>query len=220
MGKTISSVKAWLARTGGELVAGYDVGRRSNTSEFTIFGYIEKSDMAVELFSETFEQKRFKTQTDYLRKVLTELPTLKLYIDCGGIGMDMAETLKEEYPGRVVPVYLEHYKKLGVLDSFANRIIKGSIKLVADAERRRHIHSIKRHISESGTITYRVPRKESHHADKAISQALAVYGINEGAISAPFVVFSGSEETLIDNNMKLDELAGGHNEFVKDVLNG
>jgi hypothetical protein len=199
-------------------IAGYDVGYRSNSSELTIYGYDQKEDMATELYAETFTRKELPDQREYLLGLLGKMRNLTLVIDAGGIGADMAASLEREYRGRVIPVEFDYYAKLGIFDAYAERMIRGKIKNVADAERRRQINSIKRKTTEAGRVIYYVARKEKHHADIAVSQALAVYGITAGAIVTPFVLYTSGGESF-DNKRELEELGGSHDEFVKEVVN-
>jgi len=215
---TLDQLAAWAFDTGMALLAGYDVGHRSNSSELTIFGYNEREDFAVEKYAETFVRKALPDQTEYLRKVLKRLPQLVLAIDAGGLGAEMSETLFREFPRRVIPVEFDYYAKLGIFDAFAKRVIDGRVRFIADAERRRQMHSIKKKISEAGRVIYYVPRKEKHHADKAVSQALGIHAIDSIAIGAPFVVYTGGSTLDYDRN-ELDELYGTHEDFLRDIVN-
>jgi hypothetical protein len=199
-------------------IAGYDVGYRSNSSELTIYGYDEKNDFATETYAETFTRKELPDQREYLRALLNKMRSLVLVIDAGGIGADMAATLEREFPNRVISVEFDYYAKLGIFDAFAERMIRGRMKNVADAERRRQINSIKRKTTEAGRVIYYVARKEKHHADIAVSQALAVYGITMRAIAAPFEIYTSGGKS-VDSKREIDELGGSHDEFVREVVN-
>lgn len=219
LASTIEDCMLRLHDSGLDPIAGYDVGYRSNSSELTIYGYAEKEDFATEVYAETFTRKELPDQREYLRGLLSKMRNLTLVIDAGGIGADMAASLEREFPSRVVPVEFDYYAKLGIFDAYADRMIRGKMKNVADAERRRQINSIKRKTTEAGRVIYYVARKEKHHADKAVSQALAVYGITSRAISAPFVIYTGGGGGLTESKREIDELGGSHDEFVKEVVN-
>ena len=207
---------------GGNLapIAGYDVGYRSNSSELTIYGYNEREDFATEIYGETFTRKELPDQREYLRALLLRIRDLTLVIDAGGIGADMAATLAREFPMRVIPVEFDYYAKLGIFDDFADRMIRGRVKHAADPERRRQINSIKRKTTEAGRVIYYVARKEKHHADKAVSMALGCHGIKARVSIAPFEIYTGGGESSRDDRERmLAELAGDHDDFVKEVVN-
>jgi len=201
------------------LVAGYDVGHRSNTSELTIFGYDKATDMPIEAYRESINRRELEDQEKYIDKIMQAIPQLIMAIDEGGPGAQMARSLERRYPGRIIAVNLEYYSRKGILDNYARRFENGKIKLVYDKDRQLQIHSIKKKIGESGRVIYYVPRKEKHHADVAISQALACHVIDQYASLATYVVYTGSSMIAQEDNPILDEIAGGHEEFMRDVIN-
>lgn len=214
---TIGEMQARAHANGHALYAGYDVGYRSNNAELTIFGQ-NNSGIAVELYADAFARVELPDQTANLRALLAKVPGLVLAIDGTGPGAEMAQTLKREFPARVVIVEMEYYSKLGLLDAFVNRMMQGRVKFVADEERRRQIFSLKRKVNESGRVIYYVHKSEKHHADKAISQALAVHAIDQKAVCAPFEIYCGSL-TEDAGHPELNELAGSHEDFVREVVN-
>ena len=216
---SIDELNKWAFDEGITLYGGYDVGHRSNNSELSVAGYFKNSDYLVEKYCSTFTNKQLPEQEDYLRSLLRRVPQLVLAIDAGGLGAQMATKLHKEFRTRVIPVEFEYYSKLGIFDSFANRIVNGNIKLVADQERRIQIHSIKKKTSEAGRVVYYVPRKEKHHADKAVSQALMVHAAESNAVGAPFALYTGGSTATI-NKDELSEIAGTREEYMNEVVNG
>jgi hypothetical protein len=216
---TTSSVMRWAQENGAKLFAGFDVGRTENTSELSVFGYFERLDFPVEIYKETYDHVLLPTQTERLKRLLKDdLPTLRMAIDMNGLGREMAETLALEFPGRVIPTELEQYQRSGILDAYASRFAHGKIKIVADQERRQQISSIKRRVSEAGRTIYYVSRKEKHHADVAISQALAIHAISANSLHATWDIEAGG--ILVgDSHNELDELVGGGEELYQDVIN-
>ena len=216
---TTEAVAKWAHEHDAKLFGGYDVGRTKNDSELTIYAYFERFDMVRELYAETHSQVKLPKQTARLKHLMRdELPSLKLAIDQNGLGREMAETLEDEFPGRAIPTDLEHYQRSGIIDAFASRFIHGKIQIVPDKDRRQQIHSIKRKTSESGKTIYYVHRKEKHHADKAISQALAIHAIGANSMYADFNIDAGGS-MVGTSHRDLDELCGGHDEFLRDVVN-
>jgi len=216
---TTKAVAKYAQDTGSALFAGYDVGRTDNASELTIFGYQERSDFATEIYKERHHNVPLPEQTRRLRRLLQdELTTLKIGIDMNGLGREMAETLEEEFPGRAIPVSTEHYRRSGIIDEYASRISHSKIKLVPDPDRRQQIHSIKRKQTEAGRTVYYVHRKEKHHADVAISQALGIHAINANSMHADFNIAAGGSN-VDEGHIELNELCGGHEDFMRDVIN-
>jgi hypothetical protein len=218
--QSTSSVARWAQEGGAKLFAGFDVGRTENTSELTVFGYFERLDFPVEIYKETYDHVLLPKQTERLRGLLKdELPTLRMAIDMNGLGREMAETLAGEFPGRVIPTELEQYQRAGILDAYASRFAHGKIKIVADQERRQQISSIKKRVSEAGRTIYYVSRKEKHHADVAISQALGIHAISANSVHANWSLDAGGI-LAGESHRDLDEIVGAtREELYRDVVN-
>lgn len=168
------SFRALAEATRGVLYAGFDVGRRRNTSELTI---LEKlGDRFYERLFKTYDKVTFEAQQADLEECLDALPMLtRLCIDETGIGMNLAENLAMKYGSRVEPVTLTNEVKERIAVEFKIALEKQNLRLYPDKDRIRQIHSVKRLVTPGGSIRFDTARNEKHHADKFWSQALALW---------------------------------------------
>jgi len=201
----------------GELYAGYDVGRRRNASELFIFekfGGVFYQRMLL-----TFRGMPFPEQKQNLKEALRKLPIVRMCIDEGGIGMQLAEELSIAYPYIVEPVNfassvetdvyspdMKSVKKdkkgaskgtVGVKARMATDVKismeRGRVWIYRDRELMNQIYSIKRTVTASGNIQYDTDKNEKHHGDRFWAMALALFGglTEKPGLAAPIIVFPG-----------------------------
>jgi phage FluMu gp28-like protein len=181
------------------LFAGYDVGRKSNNGEFSIIEEV-KTDMSstplqVIRHLQTFRNKKFKYQKAYLKKCLDDLPRLKMKIDSGGIGEDMAEELAD-YSWRVDPIHFSNEWKEETCADFRIRLEEQLIAIPNKKDVKNQIHSIKRKVTESGRFIFDAEKNKEHHGDIFWSIAMAS-SLGERAVKSRISIPSTGEEKLI-----------------------
>jgi len=203
----------------GELYAGFDVGRRRNASELFIF---EKfGGVFYQRMLKTFRRMPFPEQRANLGEALRVLPIVRMCIDEGGLGMQLAEELSIAYPHIVEPVNfassietdvyspdLKSKKKskkgaskgtVGVKARMATDVKismeRGRIRIYRDRELMNQIYSIKRNTTAAGNIQYDSDKNEKHHADRFWAMALALFGgmTSKPGLLAPIMVFPGGK---------------------------
>jgi len=89
---------------------------------------------------------------------------MKMKIDSGGIGADMAEGLSD-YSWRVEPVDFTNPWKEEVCSDMRIRLEEQIIAIPNKKEVKNQIHSIKRKITESGKFIFDAEKNRSHHGD-------------------------------------------------------
>ncbi len=161
-----------LSNARGRLTAGYDVGRKRDASELSVFEEINGRQRCRMLKS--YDRVPFETQQHELRALLTIAPMGRLSIDQTGMGIQMAETLSSEFPGVVVPEMFTNSSKEIWCNDFKIGLQQRAIELPRDRSLIAQIHSIQRSVTTSSRLTFEAKDStEKGHADKFWSCALA-----------------------------------------------
>lgn len=160
-------------RSRGRLVAGFDVGRKRDRSELTIWDENDHTGELVMLYMKPYERAPFAEQEADLRAMLEILPIARLSIDSNGIGMQLAENLAREFPEVVVPEDFTGPNKETWCTDFKIRLQKKLVRMPRDRELISQIHSIKKSVTPGGRVTFDAERDAKGHADKFWSCALA-----------------------------------------------
>lgn len=171
----IEQLAEWIRENKVETVftGGFDVGRTRNASEFFLVGHSNLQSYPLRL-ALTLDNVPFTTQEEVVRRALKLLPIAGLFIDRNGLGMQLAENLSGEFPGKVRGVdFTMQHKKLWATDA-KMLIQKRKTPLPIDREIAKQIHSIKRLVTTSKNMVFDTARNEKHHADKFWAWALAL----------------------------------------------
>jgi phage FluMu gp28-like protein len=158
----------------GRLTAGFDVGRRRDLSELTIFDELPGGERVM-LMSRSYDKVPFAEQEGDLLTMLDMLPIVRLSIDDNGIGMHLAENLSREFPEVVVPESFTAPNKEVWCTDFKIALQRKTIRMPKDRKLIAQIHSIKKNVTAGGRVTFDVERDASMkgHADKFWSAAIA-----------------------------------------------
>jgi phage FluMu gp28-like protein len=156
----------------GRLVAGFDVGRKRDLSELSIFEQVGGKHVCRLLRS--YDKTPFADQEADLRRMLGTLPIGRLSIDQNGIGMHLAENLQRDF-AQVVPETFTNESKEIWSNDFKILLQRKDIVLPKDRELVSQIHSIKRRLTPTGKPAFEVERDEvtRGHADRYWACALA-----------------------------------------------
>ncbi len=157
----------------GRLVAGFDVGRKRDLSELSIFEETPHGALRMRMLK-SYERVTFEAQEADLTAALTILPIARLSIDNNGIGMMLAEGLARRYPNVVAEDFTTHSKEVWCTD-FKILLQRRLVELPRDRELVAQIHSIKKAITGAGRVTFDAEAggELKGHADKFWSCALA-----------------------------------------------
>jgi len=159
-----------MKRPKGRLVAGYDVGRRNDRGELSIFDELE--EVKVCRLLRTFRDTPFDDQEAYLRHTLDTLPIVRLSIDEQGMGMHLAENLARDYP-QVVPESWTQPSKERWATDFKLLLQRKKVVLPRWRELTAEIHSVERKFTANGRPTFEVRRTAKGHGDRYWSITLA-----------------------------------------------
>jgi phage FluMu gp28-like protein len=160
-------------RAKGRIVAGYDVGRKKDLSVLTIWDEHEHTGELTMLFMRTYDRAPFAEQEADLLAMLTILPVARLSIDNTGIGMNLAENVAREYLEVVVLEDFTRTNKEVWCTDFKIRLQKKLVKMPRDRDLIAQIHSIKKHVTAGGQVTFDAERDAKGHADMFWSCAIA-----------------------------------------------
>lgn len=160
-------------------VAAFDVGRRVDTSELTVFG-ITKDDRCEERLFRTYRKVEFPEQEAELDALLSQVRRLRLVIDAtpGSYGEVMVEHLEKRWGPRVIRCEFNGQSKNAMAVNYRTMAEQDRIRIFRDRERVRHIHSIRKIIRPGGIVKFDVVSSDKHHADIFWSQAMALYEAN------------------------------------------
>lgn len=173
--EAIEQCAAWVqaGQLESVLCAGYDVGRTRNTSELFAVGLSTTRSYPLRL-ALSLDNVAFDDQEAVIVKVLNTLPIAGFFIDQNGIGSNLAENLKRNYPWKVRGAqFTNETKKLWSTDA-KMLIQQNRTPLPRDRDIAYQIHSIKKLVSPSKNLIFDTARNEKHHADKYWAWALAL----------------------------------------------
>lgn len=158
------------------LIAGFDVGRKKDKSELTVLEEIEINEsttIQIVRFVKQFDRVKFNEQKTFLRAILENLPVRRLAIDATGLGMNLAEDLHEEFKDRVHQVDMTLDWKARAAQILRIRFENMLIAIPDEEDLKRQIGSIKKKVSDTGSVRYDSDKNKDHHGDKLWSLALA-----------------------------------------------
>jgi phage FluMu gp28-like protein/transposase len=157
--------------TQASVTAGFDIGRTKDLSALAVIEPTAEAQYRLARL-DTFKQASFDEQANILKGFLNSYSNARLKIDRTGIGMNLAETIKNQYKSRVEGIYFTAGSKeqlaLGLRKLFEDKAITvpNDPLLIAD------LHAIKRKAGAKGFL-YDSDRNEHGHADRFWAVALA-----------------------------------------------
>jgi len=204
----------------GRLLAGYDIGRKKNTSELIISDEDLGTKMQRVVYQRTYDNIKLRNQENELRKHLNSLPIKRMGIDSTGLGKQIGETLEDEYPSRVEAIDFTNEWKEDAANQLLIRLQDKLILLPQDKKLINHIHSIKRILTPAGHFRYDTEKNEKHHADKYFSLVLcSMMGEELKKHSISKEIIEMVKGTKTDNELKR-KFTGGNKRKIygKDLI--
>ena len=152
---------------------GVDVGRTRNTTEVFLVGQATADLKPLRLML-SLDNCDFDAQEAAIRRVLEAAPVVKCYVDNGGIGRNLCETLERDFPHLVeAAVFTQQTKALWATDA-KMLAQQRKVPLPVDRDLAYQIHSIKKLVTASKNVVFDTERNEKHHADMFWAWALAL----------------------------------------------
>ncbi len=152
------------------LHGGYDVGRTTDASELTLVEAAEKVSTRVR---KTFKRMPFADQKRELISYMTAYSVAEMNIDATGMGLNLSEDLKAEYPGIVNQVWFTQPLKEELAINLKKLFEDKKIVIPCDPNLIAQIHAIKRIAKDKGFSYDSGRNKKIGHADAFWSLALA-----------------------------------------------
>jgi phage FluMu gp28-like protein len=179
--EAIEQLLEWVRTHHAELAfaAGVDIGRTRNATEIYLVGISPTGSFPLRL-ALTLEGVEFDDQEAVLKRVMQALPVVKMLIDRGGLGRQLAEEMEKSYPGKAEGVDFTVGTKQLWATQLKMRFQQKKMPIPVDRDMAYQIHSIKRKVTASKNLVFDTERNEKHHADKFWALALA-----EAAAEAP-----------------------------------
>lgn len=158
----------------GELFVGVDIARRN---DLTVISVLEKvADLLYLRRLEILKNKTFKEQFSIINHYAGL--SRKIAIDETGIGMQLAEELKERHGSKVIPVYFTAKTKEELSEKLKVKFQDRLIRIPEDADLREDLHSVRKTLTPSGNVRIEGGTSDSH-ADRFWSLALAVFAAGQ-----------------------------------------
>jgi phage FluMu gp28-like protein len=156
---------------GGPIYVGVDIGRRHDLTviwELEIAGDVGWTRRVTRL-----KNTPFRAQVEFLRSVLRHPRVVRSSIDETGIGMQLAENMKADFPGKVEPVTFSIATKAPMAEALKTDFEDRTLRIPIDGDIRTSLHSVKRVATTGGNFRYDAERNEAGHADEFWALALA-----------------------------------------------
>jgi phage FluMu gp28-like protein len=158
-------------------VAGFDIARRRDLSIIWILrpaGAPGRQEANRKLTAGviTMARKKFSEQKDVAREVARCVD--RFCIDATGIGANLAEDLREAFPGVVEPIEFTGPAKEAMATQVKNAMEERAIGIPASVAIQRSLQAVKRFMTATGNIRFDAARTEAGHADEFWALALAL----------------------------------------------
>jgi len=154
-----------------DLFFGYDVGR---VRDLAVLAVVERiGDVFWTRALIEMPRAKFSAQEQALRDVIPRCNRGAL--DSTGMGMEMAERLAEEFPGKVEPVTFTLARKQDLAVRLKRAFEEKTIRIPDSRELRRDLQAVKRVVTSAGNIRFDAERTEQGHADRFWALALALH---------------------------------------------
>jgi len=159
------------AETGGMSYLGADFGRRRDNTVIYVLRlvndhyYTERMDV--------IRYKSFAEQRALIRQIMVEEDIVRGKLDATGMGRQMAEELKAEFPQLEPQTFTDESKKRMVVNA-RKAFEQKKIQIPDDRELVSDIHAIRRQITPSNNVIFDVDKSQSGHGDRFWGMALAL----------------------------------------------
>lgn len=173
----------------GTFFFGMDVGRKHDLSVLVI---IEKlGDVCWVRRIQELARASFSLQEQAIADACALC--LRGCLDATGIGLQMAERMKERFGGRIEPVEFTLQVKQDLAVRAKRMFEERRIRIPDHPALRRDIGAVKRLITPAGNVRFDADRTEAGHADRFWALALALAAADSGVAAASLGVDPGAE---------------------------
>lgn len=185
-------------RGNGEFYVGMDVGRRH---DLTVFWIRERDgDRFVTRGVVEFRNAAFREQLDFARALLRNASVRKFAGDATGIGMQLCETLAEEFgTWRVLQCMFTPAFKQEIFQTMRTRFEDKTEAIPAAREIREDIRALQKTTTSAGTLRYAAASTPDGHSDRATALALSIFASKDDRASLGAECPGGLSERIFNN---------------------
>jgi phage FluMu gp28-like protein len=159
----------------GDLYIGWDIGRKK---DLTVIWLIEKTPntgILVTRAVEVMKRETFAKQSERISWYLDQYPIQRACGDATGLGMQLAEHLREKYGSRVEPIEFTLKVKEDLAVTIKRCFEERTIRIPASADIRADIRAIKKYTTSANHPRFDAERSERGHSDRFWACALALH---------------------------------------------
>lgn len=152
---------------------GMDVGRSKDLSVILEGALV--GDTLVLIRTEVLRRKPFAEQLQTLCTIASKPTVRRVAIDATGIGAMLAEEARRALGSKVQGVTFTQKSKGELFSQLRRAFDDRTLRIPASRELREDLHAVQRNVSANGSISYRAPRSEDGHSDRASALALLIH---------------------------------------------
>lgn len=164
-----------------EIYAGLDVGREHDLTALTVLAKV--NDVLWTLKTITCKRTDFAEQKRLIRDARAIFRWDRLYVDCGGLGTQLAEELVTEFgKSEVKPYTFTNNSKHDLATRGLKWLRDGKVRFQRGEDGEalfQEAVAMRRKITASGAVVFEVPRTRAGHGDRLWSFLLALWGAGE-----------------------------------------
>lgn len=178
---------------GRRFFAGVDVGRKH---DLTVVWIAERvHGILVTRGVIELRNMPFRDQFATIARVLAHYSVRRCAIDATGIGMMLAEALREKFgAGRVEECTFTQKFKETIFEGLRAKMESAGVLIPASKEIREDLRAVQKVTTSRGNASYYAPSNADGHSDRAVALALTVYCAERALPSVAF-----ADEDFIDN---------------------
>lgn len=170
----------------GPVYIGIDIGR---TNDKTVIASVsENSGRFILKRLEVLDRAAFGEQKETILQIIAEEKPVSVFIDKGGIGMQLAEELEEQFTFASGIALTNNLKNDAV--TFTKKLMEeNDFRITDDRELIGEFHSVQRNITQGNSVRFESPRTKKGHGDRAWAVILALYAAKcgESGIKMAFI---------------------------------
>lgn len=157
------------------LYLGVDIGRRKDLTVIWLLDTNHKFHHTLNV--RVIEKTPFRVQMEIISSYLAHPATRRCCIDASGLGMQLAEQLKEKFGSKVEPITFTGPVKEELAYNLRMNFENKTVAIPADHDIREDLHSVRKVTTASNNIRFDVNAESevSGHADRFWALALALY---------------------------------------------
>jgi phage FluMu gp28-like protein len=174
------------ARLKGPVYIGIDIGR---TNDKTVIAAVSENPDSLALKRmEVLNNAPFGEQKETILQIISEEKPVSVFIDKGGIGMQLAEELEDRFDFAGGITWTNQLKNDAV--TFTKKLMEeNDFRFTDERELIGEFHSIQRTMTQGNHVKFESPRTKKGHGDRAWAVILALYAAKcgENGIKMAFI---------------------------------